>query len=321
MVSPPHCGVLTAGGPAVCSGVVLHHRHRPTEHRFTYPVSLVWLDPDDPDPLFAQHPLWSARRTAPVRFRRRDYFDGGRGAIGPALRDLVGDALGQRPEGAVRMLTQPRTWGWLFNPITIYLLWAGGSTLSADGATATPGSGGAERDPVAAVLEVTNTPWKERHRYVVGLVRRTSTRGSALEAAFAKSLHVSPFLDEDYRYRLRLAERDGRGGARRLTVDLDVIPPASSGRLCDNRIQRPDVNGGDVETPTGEPVLTTRLVVHRYRPSRRVMTNALIRTPLPTHRVSFGIHRQAAALWRKGVPFVAHPRRATTAAASSHGEE
>ena len=54
------------------------------------------------------------------------------------------------PTGAVHLLAHLRTFGWLFNPLTVYYCW------SADGAALD-----------ALVLEVTNTPWGERHWYVI----------------------------------------------------------------------------------------------------------------------------------------------------------
>lgn len=274
--------MVTAGGPAVCPGTVMHHRRSPTEHRFTYRVTQVWLDPDDPNDLCRHHPLWSARRPAPVWFRRTDYLDGTTRPIGPQLRNLVAEATGIEATGPIRMLTQARTLGWLFNPITVYLLWDDGP------------------EPVAAVLEVTNTPWKERHHYAVAL---DAGAGSPRASDFDKVLHVSPFLDEGQRYRLVVAEAEGPNGTRRLSIDLDVV---------DDRIQAPSDNGGDVE----KTVVATRLVVDRYPADRTTMTNAMRAQPLPTHLVSAGIHRQALALWRKGVPFVAHPRRRASAEVS-----
>ena len=56
-------------------------------------------------------------------------------------------------------------------------------------------------------------------------------------------------------------------------------------------------------------VLTTTLVVDRLPATPSTLGQALRRNPLPTHRVSAGIHHQALKLIAKRVPFVSHPKR------------
>lgn len=297
---------MTPGPPAVCPGTVMHHRLAVADHRFTYPVTHVWIDPDHPDALFGAHPLWSSHRPAPVRFRRRDYLDGTEAPLGDAVRHALAPALGHRPTGPLRMLTQPRTWGWLFNPITVYLAW------DAPAEAPEGGLAGGPDGPVAALLEVTNTPWKERQLYPLALTPNQDA--GVYEATFDKILHVSPFLDEDHRYHLTVASAPGRtrpngpSPERRVTVTLDV--------LADDRAEPPAgciQEAGGIEStdnsPEGRVVLTTRLVIDQYPVERALLTQALRHNPLPTHRVSLGIHRQAWRLWRRGVPFVPHPRR------------
>lgn len=270
---------LEPGLAALAVGEVMHHRLHPVEHRFSYPMTQIWIDPDEPGALFDLHPLWSHHRPAPVRFRRRDHLDGTDRPLGPRVLAMLSDRLDRSFDGPIRMLTQPRVWGWLFNPITVFLVWDG-----------------PDAEPAAALLEVTNTPWKERHHYALALdsvPRDGSGAGSGVGSRFAKALHVSPFLDLDHTYSLEL----GTGGtSTMLDLSLDVIP-----------IGRPADAG-----PTG-PILRTRLRTERLEASRpgtrRAMTAVLRPDRLPTHRVSAGIHRQAAALWRQRVPFVAHPRR------------
>lgn len=253
---------MKAGGAAVCAGAVVHRRRHPTVHEFTAPLSQVWIDPDDPDALCGRHPLWSATRPAPARFRRADYGATTSGSLADGVRDALSPVLGSGPVGAVRMLTQVRRWGWLFNPITVYVAWDSDPEL-----------------PVGAVLEVTNTPWKERHRYPVALAPPNAA--GWMTATTDKVLHVSPFLDEAFRYDLRL-----RGSHERIEFDLDIVP-----------------HDGD------EPTILTAMSVDR-RPATRESLGAELRTnPFPTHRVSLGIHAQAVRLWRKRVPFVPHPSK------------
>lgn len=246
-------------------------------------MTQIWIDPDSPEALFDHHPLWSAERPAPARFRRRDLLDGGDQPLGPAIRRRLAAGLGRSLDGPLRTLTQPRIWGWLFNPLTVHLAW----------------DDGASPVPSAVLLEVTNTPWKERHWYPVAL----EPSSTGLGARFDKALHVSPFLDLDWSYDLRFTRRDppmpdsAPPADRSIVIDLalDVVPRAPSTGAED------------------DPILTTRLTTRLHpagsRAANRSMTAALRPDRLPTHRVSFGIHRQALSLWRKRVPFVAHPER------------
>ena len=255
---------MRAGGPAVCSGSVLHRRRRPAVHEFTAPLSQVWIDPDDPDALCDLHPLWSATRPAPARFRRSDYGATASGSLADGVRAALSPVLGGVPAGEVRMLTQVRRWGWLFNPSTVYVAWDSDPDI-----------------PAGAVLEVTNTPWKERHRYPVALTAPNAA--GWMTATTDKELHVSPFLDEAFRYDVRLRGSDGQ-----IELELDVVP-----------------HDGD------QPILETAMAVDRRPATRASLRSHLGTNPLPTHRLSLGIHTQALRLWRKRVPFVPHPSKRT----------
>lgn len=257
---------MRAGGAAVCPGEVLHCRLTPTRHEFRYPVSYVWLDPDQPGELCGHHPLWSERWPAPARFRRRDYGLRSAGSLGESVRTELEDVVGRRPAGMIRMLTQVRRWGWLFNPITVYLAWDADPDV-----------------PVGAVLEVTNTPWKERHRYAVALASDDDPDGGrTLRGRVAKSLHVSPFLDEEFDYAIRV--RHGADGA--LAVGIDVVASGADG-----------------------PTVATELRVQRLPAGRGALRRSLVTNVASTHRVSLGIHVQALRLWLRRVPFVSHPSK------------
>src|SRR5690606_34789859 len=90
---------LAPGGAAVCDGTVFHRRSTPAQHEFRNRVSYVWLDPDDPESLTGAHPLWSATRIAPARFRRSDYGASATGSLADAARDELAPVLGERPDG------------------------------------------------------------------------------------------------------------------------------------------------------------------------------------------------------------------------------
>jgi uncharacterized protein len=265
--SRPH-GLRTTRGwtSALYEGQVRHRRLGPVEHGFHSRVSMALLDLSELDEVVSATPLWSSTRRAPVRFRRTDYLDGTDRPLAEALGDLVEARLGRRPSGPYLMLTQLRTWGWLFNPITIY--WC------SDGGDESPGVGGASDRLDAVVLEVTNTPWHDRHWYVLDA---RSTGLAAAPTRFGKELHVSPFLPMDLDYRLTIA-----GPADEISVRLEV--------LRDDR-----------------PVLDADLDLRRVELTPAHAVAALVRSPLSTFRVSATIRLQALRLWTKRVPVHRRP--------------
>lgn len=170
--------------PALRSGIyegtVVHHRFEPVDHRFSYRITMCLLDLSEVARVCDGHPLWSDERANAVSFRRRDYLGDPSLTLDRSVRDLVHLRTGRRPAGPIALLTQVRTWGWLFNPISIYYC------FSPDGRTVE-----------TTVAEVTNTPWHERTCYVL------PGTGSHL---VAKRLHVSPFLPMDLHHRFVIGE-------------------------------------------------------------------------------------------------------------------
>jgi DUF1365 family protein len=89
--------------------------------------------------------------------------------------DALPARFGLDTPAAVKLLTMPRSLGVGFNPVSFYYCFGEGGELT------------------HVVAEVTNTPWGERHAYVL-----TGGRGEP-----AKALHVSPFMGMDHEYAVR----------------------------------------------------------------------------------------------------------------------
>jgi DUF1365 family protein len=231
--------------------VLVHHRRQPA-HGFRRAIAMPLLDLAEIDEVVAQHPLWSRERINAVSFRRAD-FAPGPGPIDATIRDLVEREVGRRPSGPIAMLAHVRTWGWLFNPIAVYYCY----------------------DPTGtrvehAVADVTSTPWKERHAYVLG---------APGVHVVDKAMHVSPFFGMDQSYRITY-------GPPSADLDLSIA-----------------VTEGDAQ------VFTAGLGLHRRPMSRAALGRLLWRHPLLTMRVSAAIHTHALRLWRKGATFHAHPSK------------
>ena len=169
---------------AIYEGWVTHKRNEPITHAFRYRVFMPLFDLTELPGLLDRHPLWSARRVALAWVRRSDFLPHRPGPLAEAARSIVAEQIGRRPEGPVRLLANPRYFGYAQNPVSFYFLY---DALG--------------RHVEALLAEVTNTPWGERRCYAVG-----RNAAGKLDARVDKALHVSPFMPMNQTYAMSSSE-------------------------------------------------------------------------------------------------------------------
>ncbi len=149
----PVLGASPARASCFYEGFVRHRRHGELRNRLRYRLFMAYLDLDELPELFDGHLLWSARRPALAWFRRRDYLGDPRTPLRRGRRaSSCASAAGSRSTGRS----------------------ACSRTCASSGTASTPSaSTTASTPPVehvrAVVAEVTNTPWGERHAYVLAV--------------------------------------------------------------------------------------------------------------------------------------------------------
>jgi len=244
---------------AIYEGWVRHRRHAPHPHAFRYRICMIYLDLAEIDRVFAQRWLWSAGRRNIAQFRRSDYLGDPSVPLADAVRERVRAHTGVAPAGPIRLLTHLRYFGHCFNPVSFYYCYA------ADGVTLD-----------SIVAEITNTPWNERHSYVLPLA--TSPQHAGVHAwAFRKAFHVSPFLplDRDYAWRLTPPGQS-------LHVHMDVLRE-------------------------GLREFDATLALDRREWNAANLARVLWRYPAMTLKVVAAIHWQALLLWLRRNPVYTHP--------------
>ena len=270
---------MNAGVPgcSIYRGRVRHRRFTPRKNAFSYRLFLVGLDLDRVEEAMAISPWLGFERFAHSSFRRADYFGDPDVPLADAVRDRVEAETGHRPDGPIELVTQLRTFGYSFNPVSFYYCW-------------TP-----DRAQLQAILaEITNTPWGERHAYV--LPWPALHQNDADDARhprsqrwnFRKNFHISPFspmeIEHDWRF--------GQPGAR---IGVHMINRAPS-------------RGAEFDAT---------LLLERRPFTRREVHRALLRHPFMPGKTWLGIYWQALKLMLKRAPFHTHPAKRSHPTAES----
>ena len=262
-------------------GVIYHERLGPRPYAFRHRSGWCYVDLAELPELFDGTRLWSSRRRAPLRFRAADYLR----ALGPdgtplarpvetpeqlqaAVLARLQAKLGRVPATPrVRLLTQVRSFGLLFNPVSFYFVFEAAR------------EGQPER-LVALLVEITNTPWGERHCYAFDA--KHSLAGETLEFRFPKEFHVSPFfdIDHDYHWRFRLPSVEDQSLEVHMTNEQGGRPVFHSGMQL-----------------AAQPVTASNL-------RRAALSFAFM-----TLRVHPAIYLHAAILWIRRTPFFTHPKK------------
>ena len=247
---------------ALYTGRVSHCRREPRRHEFSYATSMLWLDLAELDTVFERRWLWSTDRANLACYRRQDYLGDPRVPLDQAVRDCVAATAGSRPAGPIRLLTQLRLYGLSFNPVSFYYCY---DSL--------------DRHVEAIVAEITNTPWRERHRYVVMAGSDQPPRG-ALRGQFDKSFHVSPFMPMELQYEWAFTEPGDALGIVMLNRRLGRTVFSASLQL------------------TRAPITGPRLAA------------LLLNVPASGLGVLARIYWQALRLWARRTPHFEHPETA-----------
>lgn len=212
--------------PALVEARVAHARRAPVRNSFAYGVDYVLLD--EAQLAGARLPrVFSYGRRNLVSLHPGDHGFSGEGGAGWVRRIAAEAGIGEVAE--VALLTHPRYWGYVFNPVSFWFLSDSGGTLR------------------AVLAEVHNT-FGDRHCYLCRGPGGGPIRPDCWVEA-EKRFHVSPFFPVEGRYRFRFvleSERvgvwiryeDGHGGG--LTTSLvGRRRPLSDAELAKALIRRP----------------------------------------------------------------------------------
>ena len=234
---------------AIYTGKVFHQRFRPTQHKFDYTISLFWLKLSELTELDAGLSAFSVNKRNWLQFRRQDYL-GTSEDLSQAVLTKMSELHGAPLSGDIFLLGQLRALGIYFSPVNFYFL---------------RNTNGQYQFMLA---EVSNTPWNERHYYLVDMVAQDDTQ---------KAFHVSPFNPMEMTYKWR------------------IKPPSESLSLI-------------MDCHSSEKDFTAGINMKKMSLDNDNLRHTIRRIPSMSIKTMIGIYWQALKLFFKRTPIYDHPK-------------
>lgn len=207
--------------------------------------------------------IFSVNQSALLQFKTSDYFDGVHdlSEFKQRIEDKVTQLGGIWNRDKIIMLTQVRCLGLYFSPVNFYYCY--------------------ENDKCKYLLaEVSNTPWNEKHYYLVPF-ENISNQPELTPKAF----HVSPFMTMDMGYRWKL-----------------TAPKSSVSMHIENIKNDYDDKGNPIK------VFDATFGLKKQSWNERNLKKILLRFPAMTLSIVVKIYWQAFKMFvLKGFKYIPHP--------------
>lgn len=234
---------------AIYSGELMHARFIPKLHKFNYRINLFWLDIEKINETAKNIRWFSAEKRAAIQFKRSDFLGDANRPLQDCVLELMSELAGSPLTGRVYLLSPLRTFGLYFSPVNFYYLQDSKGHYS------------------HLLAEVSNTPWNERHCYLVDLTEQQDSQ---------KAFHVSPFNPIDMVYKWKIAQPAD-------TLKLSLACHKESMHFVANmNLSRTELNSQTIK-------------------------HVVLSIPFMTIKTVCGIYWQALKLLIKGMPIYPHP--------------
>lgn len=246
---------------SIYKGKVRHRRFSPALHHFTYPITMLGINVAQLDSLNDQHWVFGTQWYKPVRFHQKDYIKSEPGELLQRIKNKVAHLGGEWDGYNAVMLAQCRCFGLYFSPVNFYFCFAQSG------------------DCQYMLAEVSNTPWNQRHYYLV-------TMGS--DEMTDKAFHVSPFMKMNMQYKWRVNPPDDKAFVHIENHDKEQHnKKVFDATVALSKLDMTTSNNGNATTAARSDWLTL---------------------PFMNFKVLQGIYWQALKLFTKKVPFVPYTK-------------
>lgn len=239
----------------IYASTVFHQRLGPVEHGFRYTVDLLGVELDELERLDREVRGFGYNRFRPVALHDKDYVWPGAGSVRQKITQKMAEFGQKLPPERIVLLTMPRYFGYVFNPVSFYL--------------------GYHDDALRVLVAEVNNTFGERHLYVMPIAGSQDAAGPAT-TYHDKEFHVSPFHDMEGRYQFRVVRTE-----EELEIRIEMLKNGSS-------VFRVALTGRGVPLTAGNLALTIfRHPLRLWMTMPRILVQAAFlrfRARLPVYR-------------------------------------
>jgi len=246
-------------------GNITHRRFSPKKHSFSTRLYMLALDVDDVESQSSAQGLFGFRWYYPLRFNEKDYLRNEPFSLSQRIKNKVQQLNGHEDIKRMVMLVQVRCFGIYFSPANFYFCYN-------------------DNDECTQMLaEVSNTPWNERHYYLIDLLKPSD------EQVNDKAFQVSPFMDLNMRYFWHIK-----------------APTINNDNLLINIENKKLITKENREQY--KKLFDATLMMKKEPLNTKSLFAIWIQLPVMTVKIITGIYWQALKLFIKRVPFIGYQK-------------